>query len=299
MTKATSVIYNPPKSYFKELKGFRLKNLEKVFDVAHYERRMSGRHVNRIVQAILQSKFYDNTIRVIKSTKTKKYLIVDGQHRIEAFRILRDQYGLMSYDITLQVFEEKDQRDVYRRLNLGKKLTLKDHLKAIDNGSIRLFNRLRQYYHHDVSKDNPRFEHIVNAVYYSKTLTMKAIEIQDIEKFLKGVTDKELHTVREFTIGIKNLGVKPNSKFFKANFYRNLYRVFVEKKIGRKELEQFAILASNDKYILERNDSRNTQAVLELYEHLISTVYPKLSGKIEKIEKKLGKQIASPIFVKS
>ncbi len=295
----TRVIYNPPDFTYKVLKKFQLKNLKKKFKSANFERRISGRHVNRIMKAIMNNKFYDNVIRVTKGNNSQ-WIVIDGQHRIEALQRMHDEHNLVSYDLVLQIYTKEEQRDIYRRLNLGKTLALKDHLRAIDNGKYNFFNRLRPHYSHLGSKHMPRYENILNALYYAKgqQTRARAIQLIELEKFIKGITEDDIKIVREFTLALKKLDVNTNTKFYKANFYRNIFRIGYDNKFDRKEWEQFAKIAVDDKKVLELVDTRTTQATEEMYLYLTDEIRPKLKDKIEKIETRFAEsKLVQPIGI--
>ncbi len=105
------------------------------------------RHIKKMVSSMVNNEFYDNTLQVTKKI-SGKFDIIDGQHRIESLGKLRDEHGVTHYDLVLHIYPELLSRKIYRKLNLGRSLTLGNHLRALDNGKNAFFIRLRHKYVH-------------------------------------------------------------------------------------------------------------------------------------------------------
>ena len=137
---AKKVAVKPPEYTLKILTDFSLKNLEKTFSIADFERPLRPRHVQKIVVAIQNNEFFDNIIGVFLK-RNGQYEIIDGQHRIEALGILRDAHDLTRYNLVLRIFPERLARKIYRRINLGQALKMQEHLRALDNEKHPFFVR--------------------------------------------------------------------------------------------------------------------------------------------------------------
>jgi len=257
------VIYNPPKMKRKEITKFPLKDLEKTFAYADFERKISPRHVNMIAEAMVQGKFYDNVLTVIK--EKGKYKVINGQHRIEALKKLRDKFRCKSYDLILMIAPPEEARDIYRRNNLGKKLNLLNHLKAIDAGNVKLFNRLRDWYSFNGSSHKGRYDSIFNALYYTKLETMRAVHVRDIEKFLKKITDEDITKAREFTIAMLKISDDAHSIIYKAPMFRTLFKVGYESDFDRMTWQHFIKKCVNDNEVLLIADDRRYESQQQLY----------------------------------
>jgi hypothetical protein len=140
----------PPEAKIVTLQDFDLTKIEDYFQFAVFERKVSTNKSHSIAHAIIENRFTDNVLRCVVGSGVAKYDVIDGQHRIEGLRYARDNFGLENYDLVLFVYTGGNQREIYRRLNLGKPLTLSDHLKALDTGKIRFFNELRSACDHSV-----------------------------------------------------------------------------------------------------------------------------------------------------
>ncbi len=110
-------VYMPPEAEITHLKDFDLSKIEETFQYASFERRISKRKVHLIAQAVMDNKFTDNVLRVVK-TNPAKFEVLDGQHRIEGLRYARDEFGLQTYELILFCYLGGNRREIYRRLNL-------------------------------------------------------------------------------------------------------------------------------------------------------------------------------------
>ncbi len=145
-----------------------------MFVPAIFQRKHSIAHVNRIVQSIINNTFYDNTIRCVKLSK-EKYEVIDGQHRLKALWILHKQYGIKHYNLVMQYFKSDEAREVFRKINSGKKLTTMDYLKTLDDGKYKFFDELRDFATHKQSNVFVSYLKLLNAVYYLRNKNPKTI----------------------------------------------------------------------------------------------------------------------------
>ena len=264
--------------------SFPLKKLEKTFSIASFERQLKKRHVNRILRSMVESKFYDNVFRVIKRV-TGQFEVIDGQHRIEALARLRDDYDVSTYDIVLQIFEPTYARDIYRRLNWGRPLTLRDHLKALDNGKNIFFVNLRGHYGHYGKDGLPRYEMIFNALHYAKNGSPRAVRALLVDRMSANVTHGDMLTILDYTRAIKK--VEPNiySKLYKYTIYRNMFRVGYENSFDQNKWEQLIRLCKSDPVIEELYSRRTASAVKRIYSYIIDQLGPRLNLELKKIDR--------------
>jgi len=123
-----------------------LDQLEGEFEVAAFERDVKQSHVKEIAEAIMNGRLFDPIISVMaRKSDDVPYEVIDGQHRIEALKLLRDEGKISQYTFGVKILYGEDARVAYRMLNSGKPLTLDDILKSYDDGSIALFNRLKEF----------------------------------------------------------------------------------------------------------------------------------------------------------
>jgi len=188
----------PPEAKMVMLNSFDLTKIEEYFEYATFERKISKAKVRTIANAMIDNKFTDNILRVCAGSKSAKYEVLDGQHRVEALRYAREYFGLESYDLILLDYQGGNRREIYRRLNLGKPLTLADHLKAMDTGKLMFFNDLREVCDHYKASDKVTYRTIVNCLYYSKSSSMRAIRPLKIDDFISGITEGDVKIVQKF-----------------------------------------------------------------------------------------------------
>ena len=94
-----------PEYIWKSLKKFPLRKLEQMFFIAEFERPLKDRHVSKIVEAMAANEFFNNILSVVQK-RNGRFEIIDGQHRIESLKQLRDSYGVTNYDLILMIFPE-------------------------------------------------------------------------------------------------------------------------------------------------------------------------------------------------
>jgi len=93
-----TILVTSPSYTLKVLKNFPLRNLEKTFVIADFERLLNIRHVNKILKSMATNEFFDNIISVVLK-KNGKYEVIDGQHRITALGLLRDNFYVTKYGL--------------------------------------------------------------------------------------------------------------------------------------------------------------------------------------------------------
>jgi len=286
MRKRRTVIISP--SYtLKILKDFTLKNLENVFIIADFERLLSKKHVNRILESMVRNEFFDNVISVVLK-RNGLYEVIDGQHRITALGRLRDEYDVTKYNLVLMIFQEKSSRKIYRQINLGKPLKMQDHLRALDNGKNPFFEMLRPHFVHYNDGRLPRFEMILHALSYAKNGSPRAVNSYFLERMFKNIAEKDLRIIISFSKAIKKVEpITPRQlqKVYTSSVYRNMFRVGYENKFDQGKWEEFITICKADKTIDKLHDMRTIAAVKELYAHMIKRVGKQVGLKLERVER--------------
>ena len=272
----------PPEAKIATLDNFELSKIEETFQYATFERRISTHKVHRIAQAIMENKFTDNVLRVVESHGAVKYDVIDGQHRIEGFRYARDNYGLDEYDLILFVYIGGNQREIYRRLNLGKPLNLGDHLKALDTGSVKFFNSLREFCDHYTKGGKFRYATIINCLHYSKSTSIRPVRPLSIDDFIRSVTMRDIGIVRKFIPILQQIATNPDSPFYRYTIMRNFFRIYFENNISEKDMIKLGDVIKKSAKVQELAEKRDTFAMRGIYHYIIDIVAPKVGLKLEK-----------------
>jgi len=275
-------VYMPPEAKIITLKNFDLANIEETFQYATFERRISTHKVHKIAQAIMENKFTDNVFRLAESKGAVKYDVIDGQHRIEGLRYARDNYGLAEYDLILFVYLDGNQREIYRRLNLGKPLNLSDHLKALDTGNVKFFSSLREYCDHYSKGGKFRYSTIINCLYYSKSTSIRPVRPLSIDDFIRSITMRDIAIVRKFIPILQQIATNPDSPFYRYTIMRNFFRIYFENNISEDELIKLGNVIKKSGKIQELAEKRDTFAMRGIYHYIIDIVAPKVGLKLEK-----------------
>lgn len=187
---------SPPNCQWYTLDNYDLSRIPKMFVPAAFQRKHSIAHVYRIVESMINNTFYDNTIRCVK-LPNKKYEVIDGQHRLQALWILHKQYGIKHYSIVMQYFKGIEAREVFRKINSGRKLTTMDYLKTLDDGTYPFFDEIRDYATHKSSKNYIGYLKLLNALNYQRKGAPKSLPIHALEDILSSIeADDMAHMYR-------------------------------------------------------------------------------------------------------
>lgn len=280
--KKQKTVYMPPEAKTLELKNFDLTKIESYFRYANFERKVSTRKAHTIAHAIMDNKFTDNVLRVVAGSGNAKYDVLDGQHRIEGIRYARDEMGLQNYDLILFIYDGGNQREIYRRLNLGKPLSLSDHLKALDTGKISFFNSLQSVCDHYNSVGKLRYATVINCLHYAKSTSIRSVRPLQIDDFIKSITKQDTDYVNEFVPILQQLATNPNSMFYHYTLMRNFFRVFYENKLSRANTIKIGEILSHSSKVKELAEKRDTFAMRGIYHYIIDIAAPKAGLTLEK-----------------
>ena len=268
----------PPNCKWFTMDNFDLSKIPIMFVPAPFQRKYSTVHVYRIVESIINNTFYDNTIRCVK-LPNGKYEVIDGQHRLKALWILHKQYGIKHYSIVMQYFKSIEAREVFRKINSGRKLTTMDYLKTLDDGKYPFFDELREYATHKISKIYVSYLKLLNAVNYLRNRTPRALSMHSLEDMLDTLQSDEIaHMYR-----IAKVTCAAHSKYqtdrvfsksiilplyvigYTNNYSQNEYSKHLEKIISDEKIadflkERFAIMhkdlfAEIDRFTIRESNS--------------------------------------------
>ena len=119
----TKQVYMPPEAKVVNLLDFDLDKIEEYFQYAAFERRISKTKYHKIANAMMDSKFTDNVLRVVESLGPTKYEVLDGQHRVEALRYAREYFGLQRYDLILMLYSIRARKPTPFRVGMNRPKT--------------------------------------------------------------------------------------------------------------------------------------------------------------------------------
>jgi len=272
----------PPEAKIITLHDFPLEKIEEYFQFAVFERKVSTKKSHSIAHAIIENRFTDNVLRCVPGSGSAKYDVIDGQHRIEGLRYARDNFGLEIYDLVLFVYTEGNQREIYRRLNLGKPLTLSDHLKALDNGKVRFFNELTKVCDHSVKGGKLRYATVINCLYYAKSTSIRPVRPLAIDDFIKSVTTHDLKIINAFVPILQQIATNPDSIFYHYTLMRNLFRIFYENDLTINEMVKLGDVIKKSSKVKELAEKRDTFAMRGIYHYIIDISAPKVGLNLEK-----------------
>jgi len=269
------------------MKNFPLKKLEQTFFIAEFERPLKERHVSKIVDAMVTNEFFNNILSVIQK-RNGKFEIIDGQHRIESLKQLRDSYGVTNYDLIIMIFPEKYARKIYRRINLGYPLSMMDHLRALDDGTHQFFNKLRPYFVHYNDGILPKFGMILSALSYAKNGSPRAVRPLLLDRMFKSITTEDLKAIISFAIAIDAIEPhlpKRHQTLYAHSVYRNMFRVGYENKFDQSSWENFIRICKSDKKIENLHTIRTMTGVRLSYSHMIEKIGSQMGLELKRIDR--------------
>ena len=284
MNKKT--IVSPPYTW-KILNHFPLKNLEKTFTIADFERQIRPRHVANMVVSMLNNVFFDNVLAVYIK-RNGQFEIFDGQHRIESFGKLRDDHGITHYNLALMIFPERMARRIYRQINLGAPLRMEEHLRALDNGRHPFFTRLRPYFLHYNDGKYPKYEMILSALYYAKNGSPRAVRALHLDRLFNNITPGDLDTIIEFGRAMNKMEPfvpKTRQPLYLFQVYRNMFRVGYENAFTQQLWEQLITEVKTDKVIEELQLDSKAATVKRIYSYMVVQLGERLHWELKKIER--------------
>ncbi len=268
----------------KVLPNFPLKNLERMFSIAVFERPLMLRHIKKMVGSMIINEFYDNTLCVTKKL-SGKFDIIDGQHRIEALGKLRDDHDVTHYDLVLHIFPELISRKIYRKLNLGRSLTLGNHLRALDNGKNSFFVRLRHKYVHYNKGKVPKFEQVLNALHYAKNGSPRAVNAILLDRMFRSITTGDIDVIITFSKAMCHVEPKINHKLYKFIIYRNLFRVGYENNFNVSTWQDFISTCNKDKVVNGLQSERTVHSIKRIYNYMVDNIGEQMGLELKKIER--------------
>lgn len=279
-----------PQYTLKVMKNFPLRKLDYTFFLAEFERPLLPRHVNKIVDAMAANEFFNNIISVVQK-RNGRFEIIDGQHRIESLKELRDNYGVINYDLVIMIFPEKFSRKIYRRINLGKALKMQDHLRALDNGNQQFFNQLRPYFVHYNDGVLPKFEMILSALSYAKNGSPRAVRPLLLDRMFKNITLSDLKIIKIFSQALASIEThvpKKRQLLYTHSTYRNIFRVGYENKFDQNTWQNFITLCKEDKDVQRLQSIRTLVAIRQMYSHMIEKIGLQLGFELKRIDRTIS-----------
>lgn len=242
-----------PKIRVQKLDNFLLEKIPALFKIPDWERIKADHHVDQIKKAIAENHFYDPYIRVFR-TVDKHLMVIDGQHRLAALWLLHRYYNLKTYDLVLLEYQEDDAVEIYRRLNAGKPLSLKNYVKTFDNGQDPFFNQLRDILSHDDCNNFWDFASALKCLYFAKTGGKNAGK-GILQKVLLDVKQEDIDFVREFVKGIKlTMTNKQRGQQFKPAFLKPCFAVAYQYKLNMLEICKLIDFGLTHKDIIDHID---------------------------------------------
>jgi hypothetical protein len=261
-----------------KLVEFTLTNQNKgKFIVAPFERKVYDAHLGRIKTAIKQGKMYDNIISVIP--EKNRYKIIDGQHRFHDFVSLLEEKHNKSFDIVLRVFDEKEFKKnglkVYLALDSAKPLTVRDIVKAYDNGKIPFFNILKPFCTHYGSKRTIPYAVVLGSYNYVKT-DNAFFGKNDIDYETFDIDTAEIHKIHYILSNLMRVTNRDVSKIiFRQLILYNVVKICFDLDHFIKHQSKFQSFLKGllaDKFISAVLETRTSETFKTVYNYMLKKI---------------------------
>jgi hypothetical protein len=269
-------VKSPPVVWTPLLK-YKLKNLKEDFQIADFERVINQGHVKKIKQAILEGTFYDNAIHV--TNDKKPWSVIDGQHRLSALWLCYLENHVEEFDLMLATYPREAARIIYRRLNMGKTLQLKDHLKAMDDGKHPFFTELKPWMSHDPRPDKPVYISLLQAIHYANG-GKDSISVLTLDTAFKNIKNTNIAAAKLFCEATKRHTTKIfGERLYFSNYYRNIYKFTLKYNLKEKQIDKLIKLILEDNQVQEIAQTRNMIDLVRTYEFIREKILPKVIKK--------------------
>ena len=270
------LIRSPPVEW-KPLFQYELKNLRNDFQIADFEREVSTKHVHYLKDAIMSNKFYNNMISATQGDKP--WNVFDGQHRLSALWLCHIEEGLKKYNLMLGLYPKDYARIVYRRINMGKPLLARHHLKALDDKKNPFFTKLEPWLSHHPRPDKPLYMTMLQAFVYARGYG-KAAGIDNVDYVLEQTTAKEIET------GIKLCEVTASltkeifgERLYHVPIYRNVFKATLVHNLNHAQIEKLINKMLKDHQIKEIAKTRNHADVAKVFDYIEAKILPEILSK--------------------
>ena len=189
------------------------------------------------------------------------------------------------------IFPEKYSRKIYRRINLGKALSMQDHLRALDNGSHQFFIKLRPHFVHYNDGIKPKFAMILSALSYAKNGSPRAVRPLLLDRMFKSITPDDLKVIISFAIAMNIIEPhipKKHQVLYSHTTYRNIFRVGYENRFDDETWKNFISLCKNDKKIEALHNMRTMESIRETYGYMIKKIGSQMGFELERIDRTIS-----------
>lgn len=266
------------------LNNYDLSNLDLEFKIADFEREANQKHVRDIAEAIMGGNLFDNVITVMdRKDAGGAYEIIDGQHRYLALLLLFADGRLDTYTLALRVLSGVESRNAYRQLNNGRPLIGDDILKSYDDGTVKVFNKFRDYcvfYMTHTSK--LYYSLVIKAIGYGSGTGLAGAggERARLVKLALGLDEPELSQMLKMLDMLKSVcggRIEPRAVIVKVPVFWTIARIYFQ---NYEETPQFTLkftrfmkLAQDDDIITSLSKKGRNSLVLEEVEKQLREIW--------------------------
>ena len=262
---------------WKPLFNYELKNLRNDFQIADFERVVNNRNVRNLKDAIMENKFYNNMISV--TNPKKPWTVFDGQHRLQVLWLCYLEYKIKKYNLMLAIFPEEFGRLIYRRINMGVALKLKDHIKAMDDKKTPFFNELRTWLSHDPRPDKPLYVTMLQALAFARGAT-NLLSLRTLDDFIPSVTKTEIEYCKIFLSAIlRHSPTIFGSIVYGVTVFRPAFRSSQKHKLTEDQVIKLLVILKQDKLVKELSVTRQRTDIVRIYERIESVLLKEILQK--------------------
>lgn len=246
-----------------------LSNIDK-FLAADFERKKYPAHKNRIMKSIIENGLLKNDVHVW--VNNKKYMVIDGQHRIGAMKELLNDGFKGGFAINLNIIPANngiEARKIYHEINMNvKSLVNKDIVKEFDDGNHPFFDKLRRYCTHYGDKKTVPFTNVIAAMKYADTGINRMLR-DEYEEWMENESqpvDRAVTLLEKLDLIV---GLDTRQFIYKAPIFRNLFRIYWLYFLdGQGKFETFIRRVNDCKFLKDNCGAMTLEGMNSLYRYM-------------------------------
>ena len=136
----------------------------------------------------------------------------------------------------MQYFKSDEAREVFRKINSGKRLTTMDYLKTLDDGKYIFFDEVRDFATHKQSKIFVSYLKLLNAVYYLRNKNPRTIPPHLLEETIESLQADELAHIYRIAKTIYEVHHKmQNNRLFITSLVSPLFAIGYANNYSQKD----------------------------------------------------------------
>lgn len=239
-----------------KMENFQLDKLEQTFFFPGFQRRTPREQAIKIFKAMIANEFEGAVVKTMRA-KNGMYEVDDGKTTLLDLKAVRDHIGVKTYNIYNLVYKDRKGNELFLRLNDGKNPGPYDKVRGLDDGETPFFNVLRPHLSYYSLKVAPlmTFTDMGYAHMYFETGNWHP-NTKQLLAMIPQIPEQEVEKMEPF---IKTFNESGPGFWIRKAVFRNLYKVFRDKKMNQSNFRKTMGIVTKDKRKLFSLSSTNSK----------------------------------------